>query len=108
MKQLDPRKPQSPFARSTNGTSLGFVKYSHSIEWYSRYIFVNTLDMSSTMRAAVIHDAGGPEVLKLETKLVPQPKDGEVLIKVHAFGLNRSELFTRQGLSPSGMSTVKP
>jgi len=36
------------------------------------------------MKAAVIYEAGGPEVL----------------IKVKAFGLNRSELFTRQGHSP--------
>lgn len=30
----------------------------------------------------------------------PSPKVGHVLIRVKAFGLNRSELFTRQGLSP--------
>jgi NADPH:quinone reductase-like Zn-dependent oxidoreductase len=54
----------------------------------------------STMLAAVIHEAGGPEVLKLEQRPIPSPKHGEVLIRVRAFGLNRSELFTRQGLSP--------
>ena len=54
----------------------------------------------ATMKAAVIHEAGGPEVLKLEARPVPTPKRGEVLIRVKAFGLNRSELFTRQGLSP--------
>lgn len=52
------------------------------------------------MKAAVIHEAGGPEVLKIERLPVPVPKVGEVLIRVKAFGLNRSELFTRQGLSP--------
>ncbi len=31
---------------------------------------------------------------------MPTPKNGEVLIRVRAFGLNRSELFTRQGHSP--------
>lgn len=30
----------------------------------------------------------------------PSPKSGHVLIRVRAFGLNRSELFTRQGHSP--------
>ena len=54
----------------------------------------------STMKAAVIHEAGGPEVLKIESRPVPTPKSGEVLIRVKAFGLNRSELFTRQGHSP--------
>ena len=54
-----------------------------------------------TMKAAVIHVAGGPEALKIERRPIPTPSQGEVLIRVKAFGLNRSELFTRQGLSPS-------
>jgi len=53
-----------------------------------------------TIQAAVIREPGGPEVLKLETLSIPTPKTGEVLIRVKAFGLNRSELFTRQGHSP--------
>src|SRR5215831_18924836 len=53
-----------------------------------------------TMKAAVIYQAGGPEVLKIESRPIPEPQPGEVLIAVKAFGLNRSELFTRQGLSP--------
>jgi NADPH:quinone reductase-like Zn-dependent oxidoreductase len=55
----------------------------------------------TTMKAAVIHEAGGPEVLKIESLAIPKPKKGEVLIRVKAFGLNRSELFTRQGHSPN-------
>ena len=53
-----------------------------------------------TMKAAVMHEPGGPEVLKLEQIPVPEPKSGEVLLRVRAFGINRSELFTRQGQSP--------
>jgi NADPH:quinone reductase-like Zn-dependent oxidoreductase len=52
------------------------------------------------MRAAVIRKAGGPEVLGIEEVPVPKPQPGEVLIRVKAFGLNRSELFTRLGQSP--------
>ena len=55
----------------------------------------------ATMKAAVIYEAGGPEALKIESRSIPTPKRGEVLIRVKAFGLNRSELFTRQGHSPS-------
>lgn len=58
------------------------------------------MDGNFMMKAAVIYEPGGPEVLKLETLPVPKPKDDEVLIRVKAFGLNRSELFTRQGHSP--------
>lgn len=55
----------------------------------------------SSMKAVVIREAGGPGVLNLETMPVPTPKPGWVLIRVRAFGLNRSELFTRQGHSPN-------
>jgi NADPH:quinone reductase-like Zn-dependent oxidoreductase len=53
------------------------------------------------MKAAVIREAGGPEVLEIESRAIPTPQSGEVLIRVKAFGLNRSELFTRQGHSPN-------
>jgi NADPH:quinone reductase-like Zn-dependent oxidoreductase len=52
------------------------------------------------MKAVVIYEAGGPEVLKIENRPVPAAETGQVLIRVKAFGLNRSELFTRQGHSP--------
>jgi NADPH:quinone reductase-like Zn-dependent oxidoreductase len=55
----------------------------------------------ANMKAAMIYEAGGPEVLKIESKPIPEPEMGEVLIRVKAFGLNRSELFTRQGHSPN-------
>jgi NADPH:quinone reductase-like Zn-dependent oxidoreductase len=54
----------------------------------------------ATMRAAVIRDAGPPEVLKIELIPRPEPSAEQVLIRVRAFGINRSELFTRRGLSP--------
>lgn len=56
--------------------------------------------MTDTMRAVVMHAPGGPEVLRIERRPIPRPGPGEVLIRVEAFGLNRSELFTRQGHSP--------
>jgi NADPH:quinone reductase len=52
-----------------------------------------------TMRAVVLSRPGGPENLMLSTLQLPQPTRGWVRIKVHAFGLNRSELHTRLGLS---------
>src|SRR5262249_42602339 len=53
-----------------------------------------------SMKAAVIYEPGGPEVLKIESRPIPTPQAGEILIRVKAIGLHRSELFTRQGLSP--------
>ncbi|MFY0524147.1 zinc-binding alcohol dehydrogenase family protein [Archangium gephyra] len=52
------------------------------------------------MKAIRVHRPGGPEVLRLEEIPCPEPRAGWVRIRVRAFGLNRSELFTRQGHSP--------
>ncbi|MCB9756170.1 MAG: zinc-binding dehydrogenase [Myxococcales bacterium] len=49
------------------------------------------------MRAVVVSRPGGPEALELTRRPVPAPREGEVLIRVRAFGLNRAELFTRHG-----------
>jgi NADPH:quinone reductase-like Zn-dependent oxidoreductase len=54
-----------------------------------------------TMKAAVVHEPGGPDVIFIEQRPIPVPQNGEVLIAIKAFGLNRSELFTRQGHSPN-------
>jgi len=43
------------------------------------------------------HQTGGPEVLKLEELPSPEPKAGEVRIKVDAIGLNRAEVMFRSG-----------
>ncbi len=55
----------------------------------------------NTMKAAVIRRSGPPEVLTIEELPVPAPSSGWVLIRIKSFGLNRSELFTRQGRSPN-------
>lgn len=52
------------------------------------------------MKAAVLARAGDPENIFIKECPIPQPKKGWVLIKVKAFGLNRSEIMTRKGLSP--------
>ncbi len=57
--------------------------------------------MTVMMKAAVLHQPGGAETIQLEARPVPIPEAGQVLIRVKAFGLNRSELFTRQGHSPN-------
>ncbi|MCW2810128.1 MAG: NADPH:quinone reductase [Friedmanniella sp.] len=58
--------------------------------------------MTSTMRAVVVDGPGRPEVLTLRERPIPEPEPGQVLIRVRAFGLNRSELHFRQGVAASG------
>jgi NADPH2:quinone reductase len=53
------------------------------------------------MKAAITIKGGAPETIQIQEKPIPRSKPGWVLIKVKAFGLNRSELFTRQGHSPN-------
>jgi NADPH:quinone reductase-like Zn-dependent oxidoreductase len=52
------------------------------------------------MKAVVVAQPGGPEVLQVQEIPTPTPRPGWVLIRVKAFGLNRSEMYTRQGHSP--------
>jgi len=52
------------------------------------------------MKAAITIRAGKPNEIKIQEVLKPDIKPGWILIKVKAFGLNRSELFTRRGDSP--------
>jgi NADPH:quinone reductase-like Zn-dependent oxidoreductase len=49
------------------------------------------------VRAAVIHETGTPEVIRIEDVPEPQPGEGEVLIRVEAAGVNRFDLNQRGG-----------
>ncbi|WP_256860011.1 zinc-binding alcohol dehydrogenase family protein [Arthrobacter sp. 49Tsu3.1M3] len=52
-----------------------------------------------TMRAIVLDGPGPAEALVIRERPIPTPQPGQVLIRVRAFGLNRSELHTRLGLA---------
>ncbi|MBB5752636.1 NAD(P)H-quinone oxidoreductase [Prosthecomicrobium pneumaticum] len=57
-------------------------------------------DSVSTMTAIVIRQPGGPEVLVPERRPVPQPGEGEILVRVAAAGVNRPDVLQRQGGYP--------
>jgi len=49
------------------------------------------------MKAIRVHEFGGPEVLQLEEAPRPQPGPGEVLVRMHAPGVNPVETYIRAG-----------
>lgn len=53
--------------------------------------------MCRRVLAAVVHEPGPPEVLRLEQRPVPAAREGWIVVRIRAFGLNRSELITRAG-----------
>lgn len=56
--------------------------------------------LPDTMTAIVIKAPGGPEMLAPETRPVPEPGDGEVLVRIHAAGVNRPDIMQRLGQYP--------
>ncbi|MFD9435304.1 NADP-dependent oxidoreductase [Streptomyces sp. NPDC060002] len=62
---------------------------------------------TQTMRAIRLHGFGGPEVLRHEEAPVPEPGPGEVLVRVHAVGLNPPDWYAREGM-PDVPPEVKP
>jgi len=61
-----------------------------------------------TMQAIEITRPGDPDVLQLTSRTIPKPGPGEVLIKVAAAGVNRPDVFQRQGhyAPPPGASDL--
>jgi NADPH2:quinone reductase len=56
--------------------------------------------LPAQMTVVAISKPGGPEVLLPETRAVPKPGPGEILIKVHAAGVNRPDVAQRSGSYP--------
>ncbi|MHB8419643.1 MAG: NAD(P)H-quinone oxidoreductase [Myxococcales bacterium] len=53
------------------------------------------------MRAVVVTEPGGPEVLTVADVEAPQAGPGEVRVRVHAAGVNRADILQRLGLYPA-------
>lgn len=58
--------------------------------------------MTRSMRAVVVEEPGPASNLQLRDVPIPEPTDDQVLIRVKAFGLNRSELHFRSGVASTG------
>lgn len=58
------------------------------------------------MRAIVVTEHGGPEVLRIQELPDPVAKQGEVLVRVKAFGLNHADTYMRSGTWPFGIPVL--
>src|SRR5438046_8152572 len=61
-----------------------------------------------TMKAVVVHEYGGPEVLKYEEVPRPEPKDNEVLVRMIAAGVNPVDALIRSGKYAKFFGTTLP
>ncbi|WP_284037099.1 NADP-dependent oxidoreductase [Neobacillus sp. 114] len=52
---------------------------------------------TNTMKAIRLHEFGGPNVLRYEEAPLPELKPGEVLVRVHAVGINPPDWYLREG-----------
>ncbi len=81
---------------AANGHDVAFYR------WSAGWVIHDSERMSeTTMRAAVCVRAGGPEVLEIAELPIPRVRPGWSLVRVRGAGVNRSELRTRQGHSPT-------
>ncbi|MGW7617111.1 NADP-dependent oxidoreductase [Streptomyces antimycoticus] len=62
---------------------------------------------TQTMKAIRLHEFGGPQVLRHEEVPVPEPGPGEVLVRVHAVGINPPDWYAREGM-PNVPAELKP
>ncbi|MFE9063487.1 NADP-dependent oxidoreductase [Streptomyces violaceusniger] len=62
---------------------------------------------TQTMKAIRLHEFGGPQVLRHEEVPVPEPGPGEVLVRVHAVGINPPDWYAREGM-PDVPAELKP
>lgn len=58
------------------------------------------MNNNQQMTQIIITQPGGPEVLQCQTTNIPTPKADEVLVRVHAAGVNRPDVLQRKGLYP--------
>ena len=53
------------------------------------------------MRAVVLEETGGPEVLRIKDAPVPDPGPDDIRVRIGAFGINRADLLQRRGMYPA-------
>ncbi len=53
------------------------------------------------MRAVVLEETGGPEVVRIKNAPVPDPSPDDIRVRIGAFGINRADILQRRGMYPA-------
>lgn len=70
-------------------------------EWYNFFGTRQSMNLGGIiMKAIVLKEFGGPEVLRVEDIPLPECGPDDILIRIRATGVNRADLLERQGLYP--------
>src|SRR5438045_5378293 len=72
------------------------------------WIAVTSLAYSATMKAIVVQEWGGPEVLQDEDAPRPEPKEDEILVRVIAAGVNPVDGMIRSGMFAKNQKLTSP
>jgi NADPH:quinone reductase len=56
--------------------------------------------MADDVRAVVVREPGGPDVLEVQTRPMPEPDAGELVVEVAASGVNFKDVYQREGIYP--------
>src|ERR1700722_2655676 len=109
--QLSPRPPTMPTNKTPPSSSANLLplrgpqpesfrnpasspRHHHRIPEAIRRPTIST---AATAKIVRFHSLGGPEVLQLDELPLPEPKAGEIRLRVKAIGLNRAEVMFRRG-----------
>lgn len=84
--------------RRDSSTSLGMTAAVSVIAICIATLGLTFAAREPTMKAVVIHEYGGPEVLKYEDILRPEPKNDQLLVRVIAAGVNPVDGMIRSGM----------
>src|SRR6188472_1217174 len=85
----------SPLHRPTNDRPSGFLAPTYPS---GRLGLAGLGQGGSCMRAIVVHSLGAPDVLRTGHRPLPEPGPGEVLVRIHAIGVNFSDTERRRGV----------
>src|SRR5262249_6855602 len=103
---LSEPKPCSRACQRADGFERGLGRRTVGMQWCGFFLPIAPLyevidpplPYRSSMKAILFDHHGGPEVLRYTDAPEPEPRSGEVLVRVHACALNHLDLWVRGGL----------